>query len=301
MADPIFGVVDIGSNTVHLLVARSDGHTIVPLVDASTGLYLGREVIGSGEISREKLRATLLKLQEYQATATEAGVHRVHLIATQAIRAARNRNAVCAAITRATGLPIQVLLPDHEAALAFVGAEAVIPSPGWHVVVDIGGGSMQVGVGPGERLESSISLPLGAARLIGEFLPSDPPTPTEEAALTAALATVLPPVLPHPDRVITTAIAIGGMARRVPQVVGERLGVPFPATRLEEGLAAVRNRSAEVLAAFYAMDPERARLLLPGMLVLREVLKGYQAPALVVAAYGIREGAVLRLARLGVI
>jgi exopolyphosphatase/pppGpp-phosphohydrolase len=77
--------------------------------------------------------------------------------------------------------------------------------------------------------------------------------------------------------------------------------VPFPVERLDAGLAAVRDQTTETLAAAYAMEPERARLLLPGMLLLREVLQGYQAPTLVVAAYGIREGAVLRLARHGVI
>jgi exopolyphosphatase/guanosine-5'-triphosphate,3'-diphosphate pyrophosphatase len=301
VADPIFGVVDIGSNTVHLLVARSDGRAIVPLVDASGSLYLGREVIERGSVGREKLRATLLKLQEYQATATGAGVARLHLIASQAIRAARNRDAVCAAITQATGLPIQVLSPEHEAVLAFVGAAAVYPSPDWHVVVDIGGGSMQAGIGPGETLAGSVSLPLGAARLIGGFLPSDPPTAAEEAALSAYLTDTVPQALPRPDEPVTAAIAVGGMARRIPQLVGEAIGTPFPLGRLDEGLAAVRGQAAATLAAAYLLELEQARLLLPGMLLLREVLRGYQVPTLVVAAYGIREGAVLRLARQGVI
>jgi exopolyphosphatase/pppGpp-phosphohydrolase len=91
------------------------------------------------------------------------------------------------------------------------------------------------------------------------------------------------------------------MARRIPQLLGEPVGVPFPTARLDEGLAAVRGQPAAALAAAYAMEPDRARLLLPGMLVLREIVQGYRVPALVVAAYGIREGAVLRLARQGVI
>jgi exopolyphosphatase/guanosine-5'-triphosphate,3'-diphosphate pyrophosphatase len=299
--DPIFGVIDIGSNTVHLLVARAEGSRVVPLVDASADLYLGREVLGGGSISQSKLHATLLKLQEYQATATEAGVTHLHLIATEAIRAARNRDAVCAAITQATGLPVQVLSPQHEAALAFVGADAVAPSPGRHVVVDIGGGSVQVGVGAGADLESSVSLPLGAAHLIAGFLPGDPPSPAEEAALAAHLAEVLPPALPGRDVAVGPAIAVGGMARRIPQLVGEPLGVPFPAARLDDGLAAVRGQPAAVLAGRYGLEPGRARLLLPGMVLLRAVLTNYQAPILVVAAYGIREGAVLRLARHGAI
>jgi exopolyphosphatase/guanosine-5'-triphosphate,3'-diphosphate pyrophosphatase len=301
VGDPIFGVIDIGSNTVHLLVARAEGDRVVPLVDASADLYLGREVLGGGGISRPKLHATLLKLQEYQATATEAGVTHLHLIATEAIRAASNRDVVCAAITQATGLPVQVLSPEHEAALAFVGAEAVAPSPERHVVVDIGGGSVQVGVGAGEHLESSSSLPLGTARLISEFLPSDPPAGVEEARLAAYLRRVVPPALPGRDEPIGLAIAVGGMARRIPQLVGEALGVPFPAARLEAGLEAVRGQPAVVLAGRYGLEPERARLLLPGMVLLRTVLTIYQAAILVVAAYGIREGAVLRLARHGAI
>lgn len=301
MTEPIWGVIDIGSNTVHLLVARVEGNRVVPLVDASADLYLGRDLQGGGAIGRARLHATLLKLQEYQATATEAGVTRLHLIATQAIRAARNRDAVCAAIAQATGLPVQVLSPEHEATLAFVGAEAVAPSPGGHVVVDIGGGSVQVGVGVGAHLESSNSLPLGATRLVAEFLPDDPPTPAQETALAAHLATIVPPELPARAGGVVQAIATGGMARRIPQLLGEPVGVPFPTARLDGALAAVRGQPAAALAAAYALEPDRARLLLPGMLVLREIVQGYRVPALVVAAYGIREGAVLRLARHGVI
>jgi exopolyphosphatase/guanosine-5'-triphosphate,3'-diphosphate pyrophosphatase len=273
VAEPIFGVIDIGSNTVHLLVARVEGSRVVPLVDAAAELYLGRDVADGGSISRARLHATLLKLQEYQATATEAGVTRLHLIATQAIRAARNRDAVCTAIGQATGVPVQVLSPEHEAALAFVGAEAVAPTPGEHVVIDIGGGSVQVGIGAGERLEQSVSLPLGATRLSAEFLPGDPPAGVEEAMLTAYLRREVPQAMARPAGAVTTAIAVGGMARRVPQLLGEPLGVPFPPARLDEALAAVRGQPMAVLAAAGILEQYRARCVLHGKLFLRVLVQ----------------------------
>jgi exopolyphosphatase/guanosine-5'-triphosphate,3'-diphosphate pyrophosphatase len=294
--EPIFGVVDLGSNTVHLLVARSDGQTVTPVVDATAGLRLGGDVDNSGAISAAKLEATLDTLRAYQEAATAEGLRDLHLLATHAIRVATKPEEVLTAIRAATGLTVRILAPEEEAALAFRGASAACPGPGMRAVVDIGGGSMQVAVGTARGMRGSMSLPLGAARVVARFLPGDPPSDAEEAQLVAYLAKQIPPALP---RGVTPAllIGVGGMARRIPQLVGAAPDAILPADGLERALADLRGRTAAEIAFIYGMEPERARLMLAGILILRTVWREYEAPPLTIAAYGIREGAILQLAQ----
>ena len=156
---------------------------------------------------------------------------------------------------------------------------------------------MQVAVGAGEVIWDTMSLPLGAARLAARFLDDDPPTAADEALLHAYVEGLIAPALPRTRRPIAACIGVGGTLRRLPQILGAQFGERLPLTGLEEVLADLRARPAAALAAAAGIEPERARLLLPAILVLREVLRGYYAPPLVVAEYGIREGAVLWLAR----
>lgn len=293
------GVVDVGSNTVHLLVARTDGRNIIPLADLSEGLRLGVDVDANGSIGDFKLRQLLSTLLRYQAAASAVGVTNLHFLATNAIRVAENREEVCQAITKATGLPVEVLPPDQEAELAYVGADANCPSIGPQVMVDIGGGSMQIAVGQNGRVWDTVSLPLGAARVVSHFLPSDPPTHVEEALLVSYLSNVIPPALPLPDTNVTGLIGVGGTLRRMPALLGLQAGESIPADGLRDIPLMLRGRAASEIAEAYGIKPERARLLLPAAIVLREVARGYDFPPVIMSPYGLREGAILSFAHEG--
>ena len=244
MREQTLGVVDIGSNTVHLLVARTNGRSLVPLVDVSEGLQLGGDVDYDGVLSVGKLKELLSTLSAFRKIAAEAGVSTLHLLATQAIRMAANKDEICQAITKATTLRVEVLTPEQEAAFSFAGADADCPSIGPQVVVDIGGGSMQVAIGLHGDVWDSVSLPLGAARVVNQFLPSDPPTYLEEARLVSYLASVIPPALPLPDTTVTGIIGVGGTLRRMPALIDTKNGQPCPADALERILTSVARQDS---------------------------------------------------------
>jgi exopolyphosphatase/guanosine-5'-triphosphate,3'-diphosphate pyrophosphatase len=291
------GVVDIGSNTVHLLVARTDGRHVEPLVDISDGLRLGTDINDTGALSDEKLHALVVTLLAFRDEALKYGPQDLHLLATQAIRTATNRDLILDVIRSEVSLPVDVLTPEQEAAYSFLGADLALPSVGVQAMVDIGGGSMQVALGHNGQVDQSVSLPLGAARVAHQFLQSDPPTYLEEARLVTYLADTIPPALPASDSVITGLLGVGGTLRRTPALLGLKIGEIYPHDALEKMLALVRGRSSEELATAFELKPERAQLLLPALLVLREVLRGYGDPPLIMSPYGVREGAILVLAR----
>lgn len=291
------GVVDIGSNTVHLLVARTNGRSITPLLDLSEGLRLGGDVDYDGVLSADKQEELITTLRVYQSAAAELGVHDLHLLATHAIRTALNRDAVCSAIEAAIGLKMEILSTEQEAEYSFLGADTICPSVGAQVAVDIGGGSMQVSIGQHGQVWDSVSLPLGAARVATRFLPDDPPTYLEEALLVTYLANTLPDALPLNDTNVSGVLGVGGTLRRTPPVLGLAVGESLPHDAVENMLALLRGKRADEIATQWNLKPERARLLMPALLLVREVLRGYDYPPLIMAAYGLREGAILSLAR----
>lgn len=291
------GVVDIGSNTVHLLVARTDGRRVEPLVDVSEGLRLGNDINDTGALSDEKLQALVDTLIAFRDEALKHMPQDIHLLATQAIRAATNRERIVELIKSKVSLPVDVLTSEQEAEYSFLGADLACPSVGVQAMVDIGGGSMQVALGHNGHAGKSVSLPLGATRVTHQFLQSDPPTYLEEAHLVTHLAETIPPALPSSDSAVTGLLGVGGTLRRTPILLGLKVGEIYPQDALERMLALVRGRSSDELAAAFELKPERARLLLPALLVVREVLRGYGNPPLIMSPYGVREGAILMLAR----
>jgi exopolyphosphatase/guanosine-5'-triphosphate,3'-diphosphate pyrophosphatase len=291
------GVVDIGSNTVHLLVARTNGRHVEPLVDVSEGLRLGEDVSYAGALSREKLEELIETLSTFRDQALRENASEIHLLATQAIRTASNRVEVVKEIEDRVEAQVDILTTAQEAEYAFLGADVACPSVGPQVMVDIGGGSLQVAVGQNGEVWDSVSLPLGASRVASQFLPSDPPTYLEEALLVTYLAQTIPQALPLPDTTITGVLGVGGTLRRTPALMDLRVSDIYPQDAVEMMLAMVRGHSTADISTKYELKPERARLLMPALLVLREVLQGYENPPLIMSPYGVREGAILTLAR----
>src|SRR5690348_16689734 len=105
--EALLGVVDIGSNTVHLLVARTNGRSLAPLIDSSENLRLGADIDRDGEISPLKEQELVETLLGFQQAAREAGVTKLRLLATQAVRVAANKEHVSRAIEDATGLQVE--------------------------------------------------------------------------------------------------------------------------------------------------------------------------------------------------
>lgn len=297
--EALLGVVDIGSNTVHLLVARTNGRSLTPLVDTSESLRLGADIDIYGEICPRKLEELVETLLAFEKAARETGVKRMRLLATQAVRVAANKDHVCEVIEEATGLQVEVLSPAQEASLAFLGADASLPSIGPQVMLDIGGGSAQIAIGQYGQVWDSVSLPLGAARMSSHFLPNDPPSHVEEALLAGYLARVVLPALPLPDTSATGILGVGGTLRRISPLLGIKTGEQFLPDAVDTLIAMLRGKNADTMAEKYDVRPDRARLFLPAALLLREVWRGYDSPPILMAEYGLREGAILALARAG--
>ncbi len=215
------GVLDVGSNTVHLLVvdAHRGGHPD-PVRSHKEELRLAELLRPDGSLGPEGTGRLVEAVAQARAAAEQEGVEDLVAFATSAVRDAADSAQVLAAVREQAGVDLQVLPGEDEARLTFL---AVRRWSGWSagrlLCLDIGGGSLEVGSGRHEEPDLAVSLPLGAGRLTRDRLPGDPPAPADVAAarehVRALLADVVPGVraLGAPDRAVVTSKTFRSLAR----------------------------------------------------------------------------------------
>ena len=299
------GVLDVGSNTVHLLVV--DAHTGShpdPVRTHKTELRLA-ELIGPDGRLGEHGRDLLVKaVSDAAAAAREEKVEDLVAFATSAVREAVDGAEVLDAVRHRTGIDLVVLPGEDEAGMTFLAVRRWFGwSSGRLLSLDIGGGSLEIACGRDELPDLAISLPLGAGRLTREWFVGDPPTHREIAALREhvwqQLATVVPALHEHgdPDRVVATSKTFRSLARldgAAPYALGPR--VPRQLTR--KGLAGIVEQVTAMSAAERAQLPgvseSRAPQLLAGAIVALETFAAFGIERVDICPWAMREGVVLR-------
>jgi exopolyphosphatase/guanosine-5'-triphosphate,3'-diphosphate pyrophosphatase len=172
-----FAAVDIGSNSCRLKIARVVAHRLKTLHEDREVTRLGTSVFDSGLISPESMASTLRALKRFQRAVQSHGVDQIRVVATAAMRDARNSSAFLEWAKAETGWTIEIISGLEEGRLIHQGVMANDPeSAGRLILVDVGGGSCEITLSERRRIKETISLPLGAVRLTQEFLSTDPPS-----------------------------------------------------------------------------------------------------------------------------
>lgn len=283
------GIVDVGSNTVRLLVADVRGGDVDPVHEERAFLGLGAELLAHDRIRRRKLRELARVTEGYAASARRLGVRALETVVTAPGRQG-DAEPLLAVLADSTDARVRVASAEEEGELAFAGALArSCLDEGVVAVCDVGGGSTEIVVGTPLLGPAWVrSVDVGALRLTAARLHGDPPSPAEiEVARDVVAAHIGALTPPRPE----VALATGGSARAVAKLVGGRYG---PA-ELDRVLAQLLEHPAGPTAARLGLRPERARTLAAGVLVLRQVSALLGVP-FTPARGGIREGAALALA-----
>ena len=286
-------VIDVGSNTIHLLVGVVENGAVLPVTGEKLSARLGAGVDKTGRIEEKRipLAAEAIKLFAMVAEMNEAPEPMI--LATSAVRDAANGEELVEEVRRTSGLEMRLISGDEEADLGFRGAVSALGEGYiWEapaLVVDLGGGSAQLILGDAAQgAEKQVSLPLGSNRTTERFAAGDRPTSKE----LKILRKVVPEMLPDWELPKGTAVvAIGGSARAWLKVTRDEL----TAGRLKKLAEELTERPAAVLAREEGLSPERARVLPAAAATLAAILERYEKFSLTVARGGIREGAILAL------
>lgn len=284
------GVVDVGSNTVRLLVASVDGGDVRSLREERAHLGLGEEILLHGRIRRRKLEELEEVVTGFGEVARKHRVRELETVVTAPGRQGAAPDRLLRVLTRATGANVRVVSAEDEGRLAYAGAVSrTTVGSGVLAVCDVGGGSTEIVVGTALLGPAWVrSVDVGSLRLTASFLHGDPPSAAEiESARAAVRESLFGISPPRPE----LALATGGSARAIARIVGGS----YDADSLQHLIGILASRPAAQTSSELEIAPHRTRTLLAGALVLSE-LSRLLGVELTPAKGGIREGAALQLA-----
>jgi len=303
---PVLAAIDIGSNTIHIVVACCQPDTLDIIEDQVELVRIGESVTATGAVSPEKRDAAIDVLHRYRALAEQHSAEQIFTVATEAIRKASNSDEFLEEIKRETGLEVLLISGNAEATLSFYGAtyeESKQPdAPVRIAVMDLGGGSTELVTARNMHITWRTSLPIGSGWLHDRYLPGDPPTPDDLSVARTFLRTYLQGIRikPQPPKLIVT----GGSANSLLLVARQAFRLDPSSNRLTyddlmrcEGLMSAFP--AEEISLRYRQPIGRARILPAGALIMREVMSRLNLHEISVSPHGIREGVLLAYARYG--
>lgn len=294
---PIGAAVDLGSNSVHLLVAVIAGHRLRPLIDESAFLGLGAAVDGRAHLGSEARRELAAVLARYASTANDLGAATMTFIGTEPLRRAADGARIVEEMHLATRLPLQVLSHEEEAYLTVIGVTAGWPVEHETLVVDIGGGSSEFCVvAPGESPRAA-GLRIGSNRLSTRFVTSDPVTRDAVAAMTAAADEILAEALSSDPAEL---IVVGGTATNLLKVTAAGASDPrLSRERIAEALDVLLADPAAVTSDRFGINLKRAPILPAGAAIVDALMRHYQVDEVRVSEASLREGAILAVDHAG--
>jgi exopolyphosphatase/guanosine-5'-triphosphate,3'-diphosphate pyrophosphatase len=299
------GVLDVGSNTVHLLVvdARRGGHP-TPMSSTKASLRLAESIDGSGKLVRKGADKLVDTIDEFAKIAASSGCSELMAFATSAVRDATNSDDVLARVRNEAGVNLKVLSGVDESRLTFL---AVRRWYGWSagriINIDIGGGSLELSSGVDEEPDVALSLPLGAGRLTREWLPDDPPGRRRVAMLQDWLANELAEAgakvldAGTPDLTVATSKTFRSLARltgAAPSGAGPRVKRTLTAAGLRQLIAFISRMTAADRAELEGVSAERAPQIVAGALVAEASMRALSIDTVDICPWALREGLILR-------
>ncbi|MGW5240785.1 Ppx/GppA phosphatase family protein [Monashia sp. NPDC004114] len=299
------GVIDIGSNTVHLLVvdAHPGGHPL-PAFSHKVELRLSESLDPTGRVESATADRLVSFVKDCLGIAEDQGVQDLFAFATSALRESPNGDEVIARVHGETGVVLEVLSGADEARMTFLAVRRWFGwSSGRLLVIDIGGGSLELANGLDEEPDVALSLPLGAGRLTRERLSGDPPQAKivrqVRASIRSTLAEQVRPLLKAgaPDRAVGTSKTMRSLARiagAAPRDDGPFVPRSLTREHVHEILDRLPGMDAASRAALPGVSAGRSRQLLAGALVAEAAMDLLQVEVVEICPWALREGLILR-------
>jgi exopolyphosphatase/guanosine-5'-triphosphate,3'-diphosphate pyrophosphatase len=312
---PTFAAIDIGSNSCRLKIAKVVAHQLKTLAEDREVTRLGGSVFESGLVSPEAMALTLRALKRFQRAVQTHGAEQIRVVATSAMRDARNGAAFQAWVKAETGWNMEIISGLEEGRLIHLGVTGAEPGAGGKaLLIDLGGGSCEITLSERKRIKETISVPLGAVRLTGDFLPADPVPPEGLGRMRQWIARELRRAQRkiQPGKV-STVIATSGTAAALSDayVAGVRLNNRAAGQRAGKSASQrvdiVPARSVRKLASLLAkmtlpereavpgIGPRRAEIIVAGAEVYAELLESFGLAGFRYSPLGLRDGILAQM------
>ena len=299
--------IDVGSNSIRLLVAEYDPASGLSIIDELRDQpRLAAGLASTGSLSAEAIERAMQTLARMRQVCQRRGVNRIAAVATAAVREAENGKWFVRRVRKELDIPLRIIDAETEAKLSYRSVTHHFRLAGARTLIaDIGGGSLEL-IGAVEGLvELSLSLPLGAVRLTELHLPGKRSARKEVASLREVVARQLKRRVSARGWAAATIIGSGGTFTSLGRMVQARRGIPaddsvhglaVTAAEVEQLIDWLATRTVEERRQVPGLNPERADIILAGLAVTAELLDRVRARNITVSAFGLREGLLLEMA-----
>ena len=298
------GVLDVGSNTVHLLIVDAyAGAAPIPALSQKYELRLAEQLKNDGDLKKSSVKSLIEVLQECNKFIEEHDCDELLAFATSAIRESKNSDSILEKIKTETGIDLQVLDGEHEAILTFLAVRRWFGwSSGRLLVADIGGGSLEVAIGADEHPELAMSTPLGAGRVTRDFFTSETPSNDEIKSLRKHVKNTLETEFSHLlkiefDHAVATSKTFRKLARldgAAPSSEGQRVERELTLEGLNKWVPKIAEMNYSQRAQLPGISVGRADQLLAGAIVAQETMEFLKLNTLEICPWALREGIILR-------
>ncbi len=300
---PTFAAVDIGSNSVRLKIARLIGHRLEAIHEDREVTRLGESVFHSGFLSPDAIDNTIKVLRRFHRAVQDRAVDSVRVVATSAMRDARNSRAFMEWVRSATGWRVEIISGLEEARLIHLGLiSSSRGNNGPVLMMDLGGGSCELTLSDKGSIRSTVSLPLGAVRLTNDFLHHDPPRKPELQRLKALVAREVTRISErvmraHPKVVIATsgtAESLAAACHTLYKTKGPRAAAVSRAQMHNIAKKLSRLPIAE-RRKIQGIGPRRAEIIVAGAMVYAEILDRCRLAGFRFSPLGLRDGLLAQM------
>ena len=297
--------IDIGTNTVLLLVAEVNDGDLRVLRQEQRIPRLGQGVDHSGQLTKAAMQRVIVALKEYKQILNSefSTIPAPRLTATSAVRDAQNKQDFADLIREETGLELEIVSGQKEAQLTFVGAKSVIAGQpnGQDVVIDIGGGSTEIAAGMGSQLTDRYSYDMGCVRFTERFIPDDPPSGDQLQKCRKAIQQMLNSYRFEFDAgsqlvgVAGTVTSLAYIDCNMDEYDDSRIANHIMSAKtVASHIKELSQQTTSQLEEQYpAVMKGRADIFLAGLLILHEFMSLYGFDQLITSTGGIRHGAIL--------
>jgi exopolyphosphatase/guanosine-5'-triphosphate,3'-diphosphate pyrophosphatase len=297
-------VLDVGSNTVHLLIVDAyAGAAPIPALSQKYELRLAEQLKNDGDLKKSSVESLIEVLHECNKFIEDHDCDELLAFATSAIRESKNSDSILEKIKTETGIDLQVLDGEHEAILTFLAVRRWFGwSSGRLLVADIGGGSLEVAIGADEHPELAMSTPLGAGRLTRDFFTSETPSNDEIKSLRKHVKNTLETEFSHLlkiefDHAVATSKTFRQLARldgAAPSSEGQRVERELTLEGLNKWVPKIAEMNYSQRAQLPGISVGRADQLLAGAIVAQETMEFLKLNTLEICPWALREGIILR-------
>jgi len=289
--------IDIGTNTILLLIAEVEGEKLKSLFEMETIVRLGEGLQKNRVILPEAMKRGLQTLSHYLRRCQAMRVEKIFAVGTSALREAKNSEDFLFLVKKKLNLPIEIVSGEEEAHLSFLAVARDLQEPNKSIlVVDVGGGSTEFILGKGEQIEQWVSLPLGSVRITEQFLHSDPVQEKEWKKMEREIRKLLANI-PHSAEPFSL-VAVGGTATTLVSVeqglkefeVEKIHHFVLTKEALGKQLLLYCSKTLDERKKIPGLPPNRADIVLTGGAILYMSMEALHCPSVLVSCHGIRYG-----------